>query len=103
MINVTGYSGLQIIHQSRRTLVYTASRTRDGEKVILRQLRPEFTSPDLVSQFREEFELLRELDSKYVIRPIDLIDHNGSPILVMENTGGQSLESIARKDTFSIA
>ena len=97
MINVIGYSSLQIIHQSRRTLVYSATRSRDGEKVILRQLRPEFASPDLVSQYREEF------DSDYVIRPVDLIDYNGSPLLATENTGGQSLAKILETTSLTTA
>ncbi len=94
MISVPGYSNLQSIHQSTRTLVYSATRTDDGEKVILRQLRPNFTSPDLVAQYKREFELLKNLDSSEVIKVIDQIDYNGSPILVMENFSGLSLAHI---------
>ena len=94
MISVPGYSNLQTIHQSAKTLVYSATRTDDGEKVILRQLRPDFTSPDLVAQYKREFELLKNLDSSDVIKVIDQINYNGSPILVMENFSGLSLANM---------
>lgn len=102
MISVPGYSNLQSIHQSARTLVYSATRAIDGEKVIMRQLRAELTSPDLVAQYRREFELLNTLDSIYVIKVIDLIDHNGSPILVTEDFSGQSLADFISEQTIEL-
>ena len=91
MISVPGYNNLQIIHQSARSLVYSATHKGNGRKVVLRQLRPESSSPDLVAQYKNEFEILQALDSEFVIKAFDLIDHNGSPILVTENNQGVSL------------
>jgi PAS domain S-box-containing protein len=99
MISVPGYSNLQIIHQSARTLVYTATRIRNTEKVVLRQLRPESTTPELVARYRKEYEILQSIDSDFVIKVHDLIDHNGCPILVTENTMGEPLiDLIDRQD-----
>jgi len=71
--------------------VYSATLTRNGEKVVLRQLRPESTSPELVARYKKEFEILQSLASEFVIKALELIDHNGCPILVTENTMGVSL------------
>ena len=67
MISVAGYSNLQIIHQSPETLVYSARRSRDGARVVLRQLRPEVASPDRVAQLRKEYDLLGQVSSPNVI------------------------------------
>jgi PAS domain S-box-containing protein len=97
MITVAGYSNLQIIHQSPETLVYSARRTRDGAKVVLRQLRPEVASPDRVAQYRKEFDLLSTIDSGFVTRAEELIEQYSTPILVTEHIGGESLSKyIAR-------
>ncbi|MEX2326200.1 MAG: AAA family ATPase, partial [Pseudomonadales bacterium] len=94
MISVAGYSNLQLIHQSPETLVYSARRTRDNEKVILRQLRPEVAAPDLVAQYRKEYELLASIDSPFIIKALDLIEQNNTLILITENLGGESLASM---------
>lgn len=102
MISIAGYTNLQIIHQSPETLVYTAMRTRDGEKVVLRQLRPEVASPDHVAMYREEYELLRSIESPFVIKAFDLIEHKTTPVLITEHIGGESLAQVMRNHQLSI-
>jgi PAS domain S-box-containing protein len=94
MISVPGFNNLKIVHQSAETLVYSATRDDEATELILRQLRPESTSPELVAQYRKEFELLKKLDSNYVIKAVDLINVNGTPILVTEYASGKSLSSL---------
>lgn len=91
MISVAGYKQLQLIHQGLHNLVYTGIRTKDKSKVILRQLRPELASPQLVSRHRKEFELLSVIKSDHVITPIELIETRDSPILVTEHPEGVPL------------
>ncbi|HKI73386.1 MAG TPA: protein kinase, partial [Pseudomonadales bacterium] len=102
MINVAGYSNLQIIHQSPETLVYTAKRNRDGAKVVLRQLRPEVASPERVARFRKEFELLAAIDSPHVITAQELIEQRSTTILVTEDIGGESLSQYQRRQPISV-
>lgn len=101
MISVPGYSNLQIIYQGPETLVYSARRNRDGARVVLRQLRPEFAFPDRVAQLRKEFDLLRQIDAVNVIRAEDLIEQR-APILVTENFGGESLARCIRAQQIDI-
>lgn len=102
MITVAGYSNLEIVHQSAETLVYSATRTRDGDKVILRHLRPEIASPERVARFRKEFELLSSIDSPYVIKAEALVEQNNTPILVTENFGGEDLATLIDQHTISL-
>lgn len=90
MITVPGYSNLHIVHQSDRTLVFSA-RAKDGSQVILRQLRPEIASPDLVARYRNEYGLLKQLDCPQVARAHDLLDVDGTPVLVLEHCDGIAL------------
>ncbi|MBD3648551.1 MAG: serine/threonine-protein kinase PknK, partial [Pseudomonadales bacterium] len=84
MISVPGYSNLKVIHQSTETLVYSARRSRDGTRVVLRQLRPEVASPEHIARYRKEYDVLRSLDCPYIVSAYDLIEHHGTPILVLE-------------------
>ena len=95
MITVPEYKHLKLIHQGLYNLVYTGTRHSDGLKVVLRQLRPELASPQLLTRHRQEFELLQKIDSAFIIKPIELIDGDESPILVTEAPEGTPLESVA--------
>ncbi len=102
MNSIPGYSDLNIIYHSQTTLVYSGVRQVDGESVILRQLRPEFVSPERVAQYTAEFELLRELDSPYIITPLDLLDLSGSPILVTQDISGTSLADLIGEENINL-
>jgi PAS domain S-box-containing protein len=102
MKSVTGYQQLLLVHQGLHSLVYSGTRTKDGRRVILRQLRPELTSPQLISRHQKEYELLRRVDSKYVITPIELIETGDSPILVTEEPVGVPLNEYMASEEISI-
>ncbi len=103
MIHVAGYTGLEIIHQNARTLVYSATRTSDGKRVDIRQLRPEVASPESVSQFREEYDMLLELGSDYLAKPLDFIEVDASPLLVTEGTACEPLAVLMREGRPSVS
>lgn len=100
MNSVEGYSSLQMIHQSPLTLVYSATRNRDGASVVLRQLRAEVASPDRIAQLAKEFELLSQIKSDHVIRAEAFIPQ--PPTLVMENCGGKSLAALLLEQRLSV-
>ncbi len=101
MINVAGYSNLQLIEQTAETLVYSARRSSDGGQVILRHPRPEVTKPEKLLAYRREFEILRDIESSYVVRAVELIEKANTPILVMESIGGSSLSSLMEERSLS--
>ncbi len=88
MITVPGYKQLKLVHQGLQNLVYSGVRVKDGQKAVLRQLRPELISPQLISRHQREFELLAQIQSPHVIRPLELIERDDAPILVTEEPTG---------------
>ncbi|MBL6690122.1 MAG: AAA family ATPase [Pseudomonadales bacterium] len=91
MITVPGYKQVKLVHQGLQNLVYSGVRIKDGQKAILRQLRPELISPQLISRHQREFEILTQIQSPHVVRPLELIERDDAPILVTEEPGGTSL------------
>lgn len=60
--------------------MYSGVRIKDGQKAILRQLRPELISPQLISRHQREFEILTQIQSPHVIRPLELIEREDAAI-----------------------
>lgn len=103
MLSLPGYKQLKLIHQGQRNLVYSAVRTQDKLPVVIRQLRPEVTTPQLTHRYQNEFDLLSQIHSEFVIRPVELIDAGESPILVTESPSGSPLAQILREAPPSIS
>jgi serine/threonine protein kinase len=102
MISVPGYKQLQLVHQGLHNLVYTGTRTKDGKKVVLRQLRPEIATPQLISRHQREFELLAKIQSDHVIKPVELINGDDSPILITEEATSKPLISFIQGGPINI-
>ena len=102
MISIPGYKQLQPIAQGLRCLVYSGRRDKDGKKVILRQLRPEIATPQLISRHQREFELLAQIQSDQVIKPIELINDDNATILVTELAPGKPLTSFIQQADLTI-
>ncbi len=102
MISRPGYKQLELIHQGSQNLVYSGNRAKDNLPVILRQLRPELTTPELVSRLQREYELLSGIDSEYAIRPIEFIDSGDTPILVTERPIGLPLIELIESGSLDI-
>ena len=89
MIDLPGYTNPTLIHQSDRTLVFRA-QGKDGS-VVLRQLRHDVASPDLVARYRNEFGLLKQLNAPEIVKALELRDAGGTPVLVLEDCPGVPL------------
>ncbi len=102
MISVPGYKQLELIHQGVYNLVYAGVRIKDGHPAVLRQLRPELVSPQLISRHQGEFELLSQINSPHVIRPLELIERNDAPVLVTEAPVGVTLSDYIEEQVLDV-
>ena len=102
MISVPGYKQIELLNQGPHSIVYSGSRSQDNQAVILRQLRPELTTPELVSRQQREYELLREFDSPFVIKPFELVEAGGASVLVTEKPIGMPLIDFVEAGSLSI-
>ncbi|MDJ0840385.1 MAG: AAA family ATPase [Acidobacteriota bacterium] len=61
MLDLPGYRILAQLHEGEVTRVFRARRIQDGEKVILKVLKPAFPTVLEVARFRWEYEVTREV------------------------------------------
>jgi predicted ATPase/signal transduction histidine kinase len=97
------------LHRSGRSAVHRATREDDGAPVVLKRL----TSPDCsaaeIARFHYAVELMRELDLEGVPRFEALVQHEGRPVLVTDDIGGEALNlllhrrPLALRETLALA
>jgi len=89
---VDGYQIIQLLGRGATGAVYLTSKGALCTHYAIKLLHPaEHLYPDAEERFNHEIEILRKLDSSYVVDIIDKGNHSGRPYYVMEYVNGESL------------
>jgi histidine kinase len=93
MITLPGYQVFEKRYESSRSLIYRAERNADQVPVLLKVLRQEYPSPKAIARFQMEYHLLQSLNLEGVIQVYDWKLYQQSPVIVLEDFGGESLQN----------
>ena len=88
-----GYQHGERIHDSSAAVVYRARRVSDAASVVIKRSQGHSVSVRQLTRYRNEYELLRSLDCRGVVKAHDLLRHDGHVALVLEDLPGMSLRS----------
>ena len=86
-----GYSTLELLHSSARTLVYRGRRIADQLPIIIKLLQSDYPSFSELVNFRNQYAIASVLDLPGVVKPIALENYGNGLALIMEDFGGVSL------------
>jgi predicted ATPase/signal transduction histidine kinase len=95
MTTIVGYDVFALIHDGPGSQIYRARRREDGLPVILKILKPAFPSPERLAWFQQDYERLRSIDAKAVIKAHALESDQNRSVMVLEDFGGRSLDQAA--------
>lgn len=93
MVTIPGYQVFEKLCESSRSLIYRAQRNSDQELVLLKVLRQEYPSGSTVARVQMEYDILHRLNLEGVIKAYALETYQQSPVLVLEEFGGSSLQA----------
>jgi serine/threonine protein kinase len=101
MASLPGYDVRDTLAESRSSVVLRATRIPDGRAVVLKTSRS--PTPEQVARLTRDFEMARRLSSvPGVIEVIELLEHEGTHVMVMEDIGGESLDLAAEKSPLGL-
>ncbi len=94
MENSFPYAIIETLAESYCARLYRATRSSDRISVILKVLDPKKCRLKDLDHQRNEYEIGRTLGSPSVARPLALEMHQGMPMLIIEDFGGQPLDGL---------
>ncbi|KAF3884130.1 MULTISPECIES: trifunctional serine/threonine-protein kinase/ATP-binding protein/sensor histidine kinase [Nostocales] len=86
-----GYCLVEQLYFSAKTLVYRALREADQQRVIIKLLKREYPTVNELLQFRNQYNIAKNLPLSGVVSPYSLEPLRHGYALVMEDFGGVSL------------
>ncbi|MBF0607328.1 MAG: AAA family ATPase [Magnetococcales bacterium] len=94
MQQILDYNNPELIYESSNSLVYRAIHKDTRQPVILKRLREDYPLPHKLAGFQREYEIARSFDDPGVIKVYALEKYHNTWFLIMEDFGGQSLDSM---------
>ncbi len=95
-IQLQGYQVYETIYDGARTVVYRGYQTCDQKPVVIKLLKNPYPSFTELLQFKNQYNLIRQLELPGVVSPYSLEPYQNSFALVMEDFGGISLKEYAQ-------
>jgi len=89
--SLPNYEILGKIYESSRTLVYRGRQLSENRDVIVKTNSSSIPSAREVSRLRREYEILMAISTDGIVRPIELVEIEGRPSLILEDTRAKSL------------
>ncbi len=86
------YQIIQKIYESANSLVYRAIVKSDNQPVILKILKENYPTPSELTQYKQEYEITRSLNTDGVIKAYNLQRYENSLVMFLEDFGGESLK-----------
>jgi len=109
MITLHNYKLVTKIYESVNSIIYRGLRNEDNQPVILKVLQQDYPTPEELTRYRQEYDILFGLNLAGVVKTYGLEKHQNTLVIILEDFGGQSLkDSMAQryltvKDFLSLA
>ena len=101
LTTIGGYSNLQLLHDSRRTIVYRGLQNESQQPVVIKLLKQEYPTFRELVNFRNQYAIAKNLDVPGVVKPLALENYGNGFALVMPDFGGISLSDYIAKQSLS--
>jgi predicted ATPase/signal transduction histidine kinase/GAF domain-containing protein/tRNA A-37 threonylcarbamoyl transferase component Bud32 len=102
MLVIPGVSITAKIYESSNSLVYRGAREQDNQPVVVKILNSAYPTPELLSRYKQEFDITHNLDATGVIKPYSLEKYQNTLMIVFEDFGGESLKILTSEHRFTI-
>lgn len=94
---IPGYELQQLIHSGKNSLVYRGTEVSTDRKVVLKMPRSPYPTDRELAALRRSFDIARELNSTAVVENLEVLQLEGTLVLVVADHEGTSLDKILQQ------
>ena len=97
MIHISGYNIEEKVYEGKKTILYRGQRLSDKTPVLFKLLYESYPAPSDIARLQHEYEINKKITSPYIVTIYDMEHFEKTPVLIMEDFNGQSLQSLLHK------
>lgn len=90
------------IYESYNSLVYRGLKKQDNQPVVVKILKSTHPTPELLSRYKQEFNIIYNLELVGVIKPYSLEKYHNTLAIIFEDFGGKSLKILTEERRLTI-
>ncbi|MCP4138473.1 MAG: AAA family ATPase [bacterium] len=94
MKKIAGYSLLEKVGETKRSIVYRCSEDTTNSRVIVKILKAKYPTLTEIARFKQEYEIIKTIDLPGVIKTYDIIEYEKGFALILEDFEGVSLKEV---------
>ena len=97
MLTLPNYQIGTQIYESANSLVYRGIRKKDNQPIILKVPKEDYPTPEELTRYRQEYEMIFELDLAGVVKAHGIEKYQNTLVIILEDFGGESLKATLEK------
>lgn len=102
-MKISGYDIREEISRGKNFTICRAVKENDGTQYVLKIVDKKTVHDfDVIRSLRQEFRLLKQVESPYVIKAVEWRDPKDHAVLVLEDINGRSLKDILKFNRFNL-
>ncbi|MBA3534772.1 MAG: AAA family ATPase [Ardenticatenales bacterium] len=102
MLFLPGYRIDEMLYTTSHSIVYRGQREKGHTPVILKVLNKSYPTPVEQARFQHEYMLTRQFGGTGIIHALDMLQHQHSPVMVLEDIGGIPLKHAQAEHRLSL-
>ena len=99
---IPNYQITEQLYESINSSVYRGLRKKDNQPVILKMLKQDYPTQAELDRYQQEYEIIQELDLDGVIIAYNIEKYKNTPVIVLEDFGGESLKKMMLDRSFIV-
>ncbi|HMW04383.1 MAG TPA: AAA family ATPase [Leptospiraceae bacterium] len=100
MISLDRTDTIDEIYTSDKTTIFRS--TQNNTSIIIKTLHKEYPEPEELSEFKNEYEILKKLNGKGLVRALGFEKFNSNLAILFEDIGGTDLSTLLYQEAFSL-
>lgn len=89
--------------ETKNSTIYRGHKKNESQSVMIRLLKTIHATPSEIARFRQEYELIKNLDVKGILKTFDIIKHENVFAIIEEDTDHLPLKSyLNKKEAFDL-
>jgi len=102
MLTLPNYHIVSQIYESANSVVYRGLSKTDNQPVILKMLRQDYPTPAELTRYRQEYEIIHDLDLTGVINVYGIEKYQNTLVIILEDFEAESLKQLMTNRPFTI-